>query len=194
MLRQIKNCFAPTPVNLGRQRELDISKGFIIIFMALSHAIEILGWFFDPLTSDNFFWHGFDMIIKGTAPVFMICMGISLSYSKKQSPGDLLRRARQIAGFVVLLELARTVIPCLIEWLIFRDPESMVYASEIFCVDILQFATMTMLVFALFKKLKLSTAVMLVIAAGCAVVGQLLQGVSTGSFAGDVVVGFLWHS
>ena len=136
MINRIINCFDKNPVNTERQRELDIAKGFIIIFMALSHAIEILGWFFAPQMSDGFFWHGFDMIIKGSAPVFMVCMGISLCYSKRQSAKDTFRRALNTAGIVVLLEISRTAIPCFIEWLIFRDPESMVYATEIVCVDI----------------------------------------------------------
>ena len=33
MIKKIKNCFAKDPVNLGRQKELDIAKGMAIIFM-----------------------------------------------------------------------------------------------------------------------------------------------------------------
>lgn len=194
MIKTIKNCFDPNPINTSRQQELDIAKGFIIIFMVLSHAIEVLGWFFEPQAADGFIWHGFDMIIKGSAPIFMFCMGISLSYSQKQSAKDTLRRALGTAGIVLLLEFARTVIPCFLEWLIFRDPESMVYASEIVCVDILQFATMVLFAFALLKKLKIGTISMLVIAVVCSVLGQLLQGVSTGSLAGDMAAGFIWNT
>lgn len=194
MINRIINCFDKNPVNTERQRELDIAKGFIIIFMALSHAIEILGWFFAPQTSDGFFWHGFDMIIKGSAPVFMVCMGISLCYSKRQSAKDTFRRALNTAGIVVLLEISRTAIPCFIEWLIFRDPESMVYATEIVCVDILQFATMTFLAFAFLKKMKIGLVPTLVIAGVCSIAGQLLQGVSFGSVILDRIVGFLWNS
>ena len=194
MIKKITNCFDKDTVNTERQRELDVAKGFIIIFMTLSHAIEILGWFFAPQSSDGFFWHGFDMIIKGSAPVFMVCMGISLCYSKKQSAKDTFRRAMNTAGIVVLLEIARTVIPCFIEWLIFRDPEAMVYANEIVCVDILQFATMIFLAFALLKKINLGLIPTFAVAIVCSVAGQLLQGVSVGSVIGDRIVGFLWNS
>ena len=57
MFRQLANCFDEAPVNLDRQRELDIAKGFVIIFMVISHGIEILGWFFDPQNAGGFFWH-----------------------------------------------------------------------------------------------------------------------------------------
>ena len=62
MFKRIKGCFDNTAVNTGRQRELDIAKGFAIILMSFSHGIEILGWFFDPQRTDGFFWDGFDML------------------------------------------------------------------------------------------------------------------------------------
>ena len=33
MIEKMKNCFAKEPVNLGRQKELDIAKGIAVIFM-----------------------------------------------------------------------------------------------------------------------------------------------------------------
>ena len=194
MLKQICSCIDKEPVNTGRQRELDIAKGFIIILMSLSHAIEILGWFFAPESADGFFWAGFDMLIKGTAPVFIFCMGISLCYSKRQSASDIFRRALGMAGLVLLLELFRTLIPCFLEWLIFRDLDSIEYIYQFLCVDILQFATMALLAIALFKKLKLRPLAMLAIAVACSVIGQILSGFSTGSMIGDFAVGYLWNS
>ena len=58
----IGNCFDKQPVNTGRQRELDVAKGIIIIFMLLSHAIEIVGWYFEPHAADGFFWYGFSFV------------------------------------------------------------------------------------------------------------------------------------
>ena len=104
------------------------------------------------------------------------------------------RRAVKTAGIVLLFEIARTVLPGLLQWVISGDPECIEYVDIFFSVDILQFVTMAMLVIALFKKMKLKPFVMVIIAAICSVVGQLLQGVSTGSYIGDVAVGFLWHS
>lgn len=106
----------------------------------------------------------------------------------------MLRRAWNTVGIIVLLEFFRTALPGFIEWLIFKDPECIEYVYTLFCVDILQFAMMSMLVIALFKKLNLKPAVMLIIAVVCSIAGQLLQMVSTGSRIGDIAVGFLWHS
>ena len=106
----------------------------------------------------------------------------------------MLRRALSIAGVALLLEIARTAIPGLLEWLIFRDPECIEYVYVFFEADILQFAALSMLVIALFKKLNLKPYVMVIIAVLCSVAGQLLQWVSTGSAVGDLFTGFIWHS
>lgn len=194
MIKKIINCFDKDPVNVGRQRELDIAKGVFIVFMAFSHCIEILGWFFDPNISAVPSWHDFDMVIKSLAIVVITCMGISLCYSSRKSSDALFHRAAEMLGIVAILEISRTIIPCFIEWLIFRDLGSIRYAFQFLSVDILQFTTLAFVVIALFKKLNLKPLAMVIIASVCSVVGQLLQGVTTGSVFGDFAVGFLWYS
>ena len=196
MFAKIKSCFAKEPVNFGRQAELDIAKGIAIIFMVLCHGFEIMGWFFDPAISYDLSYFILDVVLGGSfaAPVFIFCMGISFAYSRKSGAGDLFRRAIKTAGIVLLFEIARTVLPGLLQWVISGDPECIEYVDIFFSVDILQFVVMAMLVIALFKKLNLKPITMVIIAAVCSVIGQLLQGVTTGSYVGDVAVGFLWNS
>ena len=196
MIKAIQNCFVKEQVNLGRQKELDIAKGIAIIFMVFCHGFEILSWFFNPEISSDFSYFILDVVLGGSfaAPVFIFCMGISFAYSRKSGAGDMFRRALKMAGVVLLLEIARTVLPGLLQWVMSGDPECIEYVDIFFSVDILQFVTMAMLVIALFKKLNLKPYVMVIIAAICSVTGQLLQGVTTGSYIGDIVVGFLWHS
>lgn len=194
MIKKISNCFDKLPVNYGRQAELDIAKGFTIILMAFSHGIEILGWFFDPSVPEGFFWGGFDMLIKVMAPVFIFCMGITISYSHSQTAGGLLRRALKLGEIMLLLEFSRTVVPNLTEWLIFRDYESMIYVNQLFCVDILQFATLAFLLIALLKYLGLGPIAMIAVGAVMSVLGQLLSGVSFESEALNYAVGYLWYS
>ena len=196
MVSQIKCCFAKDPINLGRQRELDIAKGIAIIFMVLCHGFEIMGWFFDPEISTDIAYFILDVVLSGSfaAPVFLFCMGISFAYSRKTGAGDMLRRALKTAGMVLLFEIARIALPGLLQWVISGDPECIEYVDIFFSVDILQFAVMAMLVIALFKKLKIAPLAMVIIAVICSVIGQLLQGVTTGSYIGDIAVGFLWNS
>ena len=196
MISQIKSCFAKEPINFGRQKELDIAKGIAIIFMVLCHGFEIMGWFFDPEISSDISYFILDVVLGGSfaAPVFIFCMGISFAYSRKSSAGDMVKRALKTAGMVLLFEIARTVFPGLLQWVISGDPECIEYVDIFFSVDILQFVVMAMLVIALFKKLNLKPTVMVIIAAIFSVIGQLLQGVTTGSYIGDIAVGFLWNS
>ena len=196
MIKLIKKCFAEEQVNLGRQRELDVAKGIAIIFMVFAHAFETLAWFFDPEASMELSYGIFDQFLGGSfaAPLFMFCMGISFCYSRKNSASDMFRRAWVMVGIATLLEVARTAIPGLLEWLSFGDPECIEYVYLFFNADILQFAALAMFVIALFKKLKLKPICMLGIAALFSVVGQLLQWVSTGSDVGDIVAGFIWRS
>ena len=196
MIEKMKNCFAKEPVNLGRQKELDIAKGMAIIFMVFCHSFEILFDFFNPEISTDFAYGILDVVLGGSfaAPVFMFCMGISFCYSRKNSARDMVHRALSVAGVALLLEIARTAIPGLLEWLIFRDPECIEYVYLFFEADILQFAALSMLVIALFKKLNLKPYVMVIIAVSCSVAGQLLQWVSTGSAVVDLFTGFIWHS
>lgn len=194
MIKKIRNCFDKAPVNLGRQRELDVLKGIFIFFMSFSHCIEILGWFFDPGDSLAALWRSIDMVLKSTVIVAISCIGINLCYSSRGSARALFRRAIGMLGMVAMLELSRTVIPCFIEWVIFRDFESIRYAYQVLSVDIFQFVTLAFAVLALFKKLRLKPIAMLLIAFVCSVIGQLMHGVSTGSFFGNLAVGFIWHS
>ena len=152
--------------------------------------------FFNPEISTAFAYFTLDVVLGGSfsAPVFIFCMGISFAYSKNSSAGDMFRRALKTAGIVLLFEIARTALPGLLQWVISGDPECIEYVDLFFSVDIIQFVTMAMLVIALFKKLNLKPYVMVIIAAICSVIGQALQWVTTGSYVGDVLVGFLWHS
>ena len=196
MLSQIKSCFVKAPINLGRQKELDIAKGIAIIFMVLCHGFEIMSCFFDPEISSDAAYFVLDVVLGGSfaAPVFIFCMGISFAYSRKSSAKDMFRRAVKTAGIVLLFEIARTALPGVLQWVISGDPECIEYVDIFFSVDVLQFVVMAMLVIALFKKLNIKPIVMVMIAAILSVIGQLLQGVTTGSYIGDIAVGFLWHS
>ena len=196
MLNQVNGCFDKKPVNFGRQKELDIAKGIAVILMVFSHSFESLVEYIDPGTS-TIIAHGVYISVFGgvfAAPVFMFCMGVSFVYSRRNTANDMFHRALNTVGVVVLMEIARTVIPQLMNFSITGDTESLFMMYLAFPADILQFAALAMFVIALFKKLNLRPITMVIISIICSIVGQLLQGVSTGSLAGDIVAGFIWHT
>ena len=193
----IKGCFVGEPVNMGRQRELDIAKGLAIIFMVLCHGFEIMCDFFDPAISSDAAYFILDVVLGGSfsAPVFLFCMGIGFAYSRRSGAKDMLRRAGKTACLALLLEIFRMILPGLLHWGISGDPSCFNdYVYGFFSVDILQLAIMVLLMMALFKKLNLKPVVMVGIAAVFSAVGQALQWVTTGSDVGDIVVGYLWKS
>ena len=68
--------FSKDEVNTGRQIELDIAKGFAILFMIWVHTAETFsaGTGLGYEIVDNFLGGPF------AAPVFMVCMGIGMRY------------------------------------------------------------------------------------------------------------------
>lgn len=112
--------------------------------MVFCHSYEVLSGLFDPAISTELAYGILDVVLGGSfaAPVFMFCMGISFCYSRRNSARDMARRALSVVGVALLLEIARTATPGLLEWLIFRDPECIEYVYVFFEVDILQFAAL----------------------------------------------------
>ncbi|MDO4732451.1 MAG: heparan-alpha-glucosaminide N-acetyltransferase domain-containing protein [Bacillota bacterium] len=195
-MNHLRNCFSKEIVNITRQSEIDIAKGLCVILMVFTHAFENVAWFFDPEVSSVVFDNLFNKIIGNSfgAPLFMLCMGISFCYSKKNDTADLLKRAAKMLVMAFSLEILRTAIPGLLEWLIFRDPECIEYVYYFFAADILQFATLVFLTMALFRMLKLKPLAMLFIAALASVAGQLLCGLRVDSVIANTAVGYLWYS
>ena len=71
--------FSTSEVNTGRQVELDIAKGFAILFMVWVHTTETFGNYqgIGNVIVEHFLGGPF------AAPVFMVCMGIGMCYAKR---------------------------------------------------------------------------------------------------------------
>lgn len=70
-ITELGSCFHSETVNCGRQKELDMVKGFAIIFMVWDHVSRELGG-----NVESPFGMFVDMILAGpfAAPMFMICI------------------------------------------------------------------------------------------------------------------------
>lgn len=185
----IRNCFDAEKINTGRQPELDLAKGFAILFMVWTHV-------FDELSPDS---KGILVtlvrnILGGpfAAPVFMICLGIGVSYSSKNNPKDLMRRGFGLLGIGFLLNFFRYVLPDLTKYVLTNESTYLYHTFSLFSVDILQFAGLAFLFLALLKKLELKNSVLLFIGAMASLLGMALRGVSTGNYVVDQFIGFIW--
>ena len=129
--------FSDKEINTGRQIGVDMAKMFAIFFMVIIHTFEGgdadmetgLGYFFDSIAGAQF-----------GAPVFMLCMGIGLTFSRKNDAATMMRRGVMlfVAGYV--LNIIRAL-PFLILWLINSDEEYITDTVHALTdVDIFQFA------------------------------------------------------
>ena len=189
MLSKIRSCFGSENVNTGRQPELDMAKGLAIVFMIWTHVYEELA----P-QSEGIIVTLVRNILGGpfAAPVFMICLGIGICYSRNTSPAFLLRRGLGLLGMGLLLNLCRYVLPDLVLYGVLRNPKYLDDTFALFSVDILQFAGLAFIFLAAAKKLKLNNYHLAAIVVLASSLGMLLRNVSLGSFVADQFAGLLW--
>ena len=180
-------CLATEKVNRGRQPEIDCLKAFCIVFMILLHAYEECaeepGGFYNVLV-------GIEALTGAGA--FMICMGLGMRYSRRQSPKDDLTRGFALLTVSQLLNLLRDSLPCLIAYWGTGRQIFLATALLIVQTDILTFAGFAFLLIALLRHLKLSDGAILGLGFGMNVAAFALSGVfrTTGNYLLDQLLGF----
>ncbi len=146
-------------VNTGRQFEIDLAKAISVIWMILVHVDEecYKGIEFAPGLET-----GINLFIEFAggplaAPIFMMAMGIGLAYSNNQTAPAHVARGIKLIGQGYLLNIMRGALPCLFFSLLYHS-ESLLHQSikALLCLDILHFAGLTFLFFALMKRCKCS--------------------------------------
>ncbi|MBQ6021194.1 MAG: DUF1624 domain-containing protein [Clostridia bacterium] len=142
-----------TEVNIGRQPELDLAKGWAVICMVIIHMMgisrkheEVTSWIFDYLIDTPL-----------VAPCFVFCLGIGICYTRKR-PKELVIRG--LGLFFSGLILQRIFL----------------FSSMI---DVLQFAGLATIVMAAVKKIKLPPWLFLLFSAGCYAAQVMTDGIIT---------------
>lgn len=143
-------------VNLGRQKEVDLFRGFTAIVLILCHVALYLG------NNDVEALYVFGDIIGSEfgAPVFMSMMGISIIYSRHNEPKDLFKRGIILFLSGYGLNMVRSLLP----YLIVPNIDYFATFEALFIIDILPFAGLAFMLIALLKKIKLPTWGILVVA------------------------------
>lgn len=181
--------FSKERTNTGRQLEFDLAKAMTIVLMVWTHVYESLSTGFEPsLSATNAYVRG---SITG-AVTFMFCMGLGISYTRHNNAEECRQRGIKLLtnGFVLLL--FREIIPVLLRCWVFNSPESAIYLIFGLSCDILQFAGLALLLVGLLKELRISSKGMLLISIAMSLLGTFLEGVSTGCYPVDQVLGFFW--
>lgn len=174
--------------NSKRQPELDLAKGFAILFMVWVHIFEELSLKTEDILVT------FVEVLGGpfAAPVFMVCMRIGVVYSRHNTAKDLLRRGLHLLMVGFVLNIARFVIPDILLYVITGKTSYLADTFSLFSVDILQFAGVAHLFLALIKKLNIKAFPAFCISALLSIIGMALCDISSGSYAIDQFLGYIW--
>ncbi len=179
----------------GRQIELDIVKGLSIFFMFIVHCYE---QFYVTEIMDKGMLVHFIRFFGGplAAPVFMTCMGISMNYTRNNTPDSFIRRGIKLFFAGYLLQIGRDMIPFILKWWIHNESS---YLSDgiyyTFGNDIMVFAGLAFIFMGLFKKSRLHDKWLIVFYLIAALLNVLLKPIQFPDnelFA--VFTGLLWGS
>lgn len=152
-------------INEGRQFELDIARGLAVIFMIFIHVMIV---FANESVYETTYGQAID-VLGGVpaAPVFMFLLGVGVIYSRKTDAKTCVKRGGLLILGGYILNVLRTVLPAVILALQDRTTSEFPFWQSIyyglFNVDILQFAGIAFLFFAVVKYLKLDVKIIIFI-------------------------------
>lgn len=165
---KLNNLFSKVKINTGRQYEVDLLRGFTLVILIICHVFLYLS--VDPNSGLYIFA---DIIgSEPGAPVFMVLMGISVIFSRKQNALFFLKRGLILLIGGYLLNLVRSF-----PYWITGELDFFACVPGFFVVDIFQFAGLTFLLFALFKALKLPSWGVFIVSILFLIAGQILMAI-----------------
>ncbi len=184
--------FSEERVNSGRQVELDLAKCLAIFFMIFLHCMMVSSGFNNEISL--FMQRGIGQLLGGpfAAPVFMFAMGVGIVYSRNQVPDYLIKRGIRLMLLGLVVNVGEFFLPhylagkLLGEWDIFPIAGGLL----LFCVDILAFAGMAMILIGVLKKLKLSARQAVIIALVLSVMGSILRFHDFGGNVPNLIAGY----
>ena len=197
----LKGLFVEDEVNTGRQWSFDFAKFLAIVSMVLVHTFIYI-WDEDGL--DQGFQYRLNNIYGGVlgAPVFMFAMGVGVAYSRCTDGHTMFLRGLKLVGMGYLLNAVRCL-PQLALWRAgYGEQHYGWFVEEVNLFDILQFAGVAFMLFALLRWLKASPTAVLLVGLALSVFGTFVRNVDTGStwtnllcypFVG-IHVGNIWTS
>jgi len=192
----------PSPsLNAGRQFELDFAKFVAIAFMILVHCFDYSSLYLSSLTrpTSNAISPVGTLIeflgAQPAAPVFMFCMGIGFVYTRHNSPREFARRGLKLLITGYLLNLYRTafVVAGGLSGALGEQPLRPLVWAFALCVDILPFAGLAFLFFALMKKLGIRPLLTAFIVLLLLLLAYMLPKVGSGDEWYCYIVGLLWY-
>ncbi|MBQ0055515.1 MAG: DUF1624 domain-containing protein [Synergistaceae bacterium] len=187
-----------TPNNCNEKIRLpfiDVAKALAIIFMIHVHVFEEYGqMIFDNaavVEKAHPWFYKFIFNITGgvfTAPLCMFCMGIGMTFSRKNTPLDFFARGVNLTKKAWLLNIFRDAVPYTIFCPItLKTPGRLLF--YLFNLDILHFAGLAFFVMSIFNILKFSDKAVFIVSVLFSIIASLLQTLHFDSYALSVIAG-----
>lgn len=160
-----------------RYSELDAVRAIALLFLPIIHVyeeMELIGTLSEQALSSC----KWVLTLCVYAPsVFMICFGANLFFAREKTPAEYAKRGLKFLLIGAGLNVIRFLIPSFIS-LAMGKPERVLEAvNNILGCDIYDFVGLFLLVFALFKKLRLSDFSMLIISMIMLLLNTVIQSV-----------------
>ena len=188
----LRDCFADSAVNLGRQQEIDLARAIPVFFLPAVHTViecTPVERIYDPIP---FF---FNIVIGQPfgAPMFIFAMGACIHFSRCKDSVILMKRglALFIGGF--LLNFLRFFIPYMTGYALTGDHAKFITPLwyRVFGNDILQFAGLFFILLGIFLHFNLSNRKILIIAAGMSIFGSLVRHVDLNNPVLNIALGHI---
>lgn len=197
----LKGLFSKQEVNTSRQWSIDFVKFVAIVGMVLVHTFIYI---YGEEDMDQGFQYRLNNIYGGVlaAPAFMFAMGVGVAYSRKNNAKTMAVRGLKLLLAGYLLNAVRCL-PQLLLWKGGYGEEHFgMFIEEVNLFDILQFAGVAFMLFALLRWMKASPMVILLVALALSVFGTFVRSVDMGSTALNLLcypfigihVGDIWTS
>ncbi len=167
----ITHIFSKETVNNGRQPAIDLCKTVCIVLMILCHVFYAIKYTTTSSLNATFIAHNAVRLLG--AQFFMFSMGLGIAYTKNNSPKCCLRRGIILLLTGYLLNFLREILPWMVVGTYPMFSHIMVNDKVLMLLsgDILQFAGLAFMFFALVKKLKLTDFTILVVTLILTVIG-----------------------
>lgn len=184
-----RQLFSKNEVNTGRQIEIDLAKAICIIGMIFVHTFEN----FSYVETGNDAWIYILLRIGNTifgASLFMFCMGLGMNYTKKNVPKNFILRGIKLFIVGLLLNFFRAGLLLIIGRIM--DPDLVLVKDiiyQIFQVDILFFAGLSLILFGLLRKIKTPIWAILLISIVMSILGTIFNGYDLGNEFLNCLVG-----
>lgn len=185
--------FAKEKINGGRQLELDVVRGFAVLFMILIHAQL---YFATEKVINSWFGRVIDFLgMIPSAPMFMFLLGVGINYTRKNNPKIFYKRGLMLLAGGYVLNFLRGFLPSLINYLIYKDV-SYYYGgvAQLMYVDILQFAGLAMILFGILKRVKANYIVVTLCAIGFSLLNIFMSDIIVENFWLTSLTGLFWGS